>query len=350
MLLCSYLRSNVLSTGEPYEIYIPGNMVTFEQGWKRNGWYEEILQRLPPDCRNAQPPQVTIPVVKVGHVTHYDDAKSIVTSGHGSNVGFTFNVKIGKDATYKKVARDSFQKLGPDASVMPGAYSWWSVCLPDDLQPPNPPPKLLNAPDTLHAVRSPCLASSYASVYGTIAMITDFRVLLQSYSQLFGNARITFKCGGTLLYRKEICRVIIVCCKVDGRDPLELENFKDYDFNKTITLTRPFQGVKYIPTGDNNPIFLLTQSSWDIFVFAFYHPMSPDMPLLSVPSQKIWLEQLMHYIFDHDGVRLQEGEYTKCHKNNHSARTRCPDFVNYKYGGPPFRQLLRLIGNKRALN
>ena len=57
---CSYLRYNVLSTGKPYEIYIPGDMVTFEQHWKHNSWDEEILQRLPPLCQNAQPPPVTI--------------------------------------------------------------------------------------------------------------------------------------------------------------------------------------------------------------------------------------------------------------------------------------------------
>ena len=347
LLLRRYLESNVLKTGEPYEIYIPGDMVTFEQHWKRNSWDEEILQRLPGACQNAQPPQVPIPVVKVGHVTHYDDAQSIVTSGLGSNVGFTFNVKIGKDATYKKVAQDSFQKIGPQASVIPGAYSWWSVCLPDDLQPPNPPPQLHNAPAALHAVRSPCLASSYASVYGTIAMITEFHVLRQSYSQLFGNAEITYKCGGTLLYRKEVCRVIIVCCKVDGKDPPELQQFNDYDFKGAITLTRPFKGVKYISKDDHDPILL--PSSWDMFVFALYHPIVNgvnEMPLLSVPYQSIRLEQLEHYIFNRDGSRLKKGQHTTCHKNNESARTRCPDFMNYKYGGPPFEELLKKIGNK----
>ena len=350
MLLCSYLRPNVLRTGEPYEIYIPGDMFIFEQHWKHNSWNNEILQWLPGPCQNAQPPQVPIPVVKVGHVTHYDDAKSIVTNGLGNKVGFTFNVKIGKDATFKKVAQDSFQKIGPEASVMPGAYSWWSVCLPDDLRPPKPPPQLRNAPDALHAIRSPCLASSYASVYGTIGMTTEFRVLLQSYSQLFGNAEITYKCGGTLLYRKEVCQVIIVCCKVDGKDPPELQQFSDYDFKGAITLTRPFKGVKYIPKGDRDPsaVCLFSASSWDIFVFAFYHPIFNEMPLLSVPSRSIWLVQLEHFIFNRDGSRLQEGQHTTCHKNNRSAGTRCPDFMNYKYGGPPFKQLLKLIGNKRA--
>ena len=56
---------------------------------------------------------------------------------------------------------------------MPGGYSWWSVCLPDDLQPPNLPPLLHNAPAALHIVQSLCLTSSYASVYETTAMITD---------------------------------------------------------------------------------------------------------------------------------------------------------------------------------
>ena len=174
--LCSYLRYNVLSTGKPYEIYIPGDMVTFEQHWKHNSWDEEILQRLPPLCQNAQPPPVIIPLAKMCHVTHYEDAEKIIRDEPGSNVGFIFNEKKGKNQTYKKVAQDSFGKIFPQASVLPGAYSWWSVCLPSNLQPP----QLLNVPPALHLYTflSPSFASSYASVYGTIAMMVDFDVLL----------------------------------------------------------------------------------------------------------------------------------------------------------------------------
>ena len=320
-------------------------MVTFEQRWKHNSWDEEILQRLPPACRNAQPPQVTIPVAKVGHVTHYEDAEKIIRDEPGSNVGFTFNEKRGKNETYKEIAQYSFEKILPQAAVMSGAYSWWSICLPSDFQPP----QLLNAPPHLYPIVSPCFASSYASVYGTIAMMVDFDVLLQSYRQLFEpNAEILYKCGGTLLYRKEVCRVIIVCCKERGIDPLS--SIRDYNFNGDITFTRPFQGVKYIPKGEGGPgsKYYMSASSWDTFVFAFYQPMSNQMLSLSVRSQEISLAQVRHFVFNENGSRvLQTNEpFTSCHKNTEVAgiRTQCPD-LRYK---PPFAKLLQLLQDKQS--
>ena len=284
-------------------------METDEASWKHNSWDHEILRLLPKACQNARPAQIKIPVEKVGHVTHFDDAMSIITSGPDDNVGFRFNAKYGKARTFKETSpgSGSFREISRNEVVMPpGMYLWWSVCMPDDLEPP----QLLNAPPALHGVRSPCLASSYASVYGSIALMVDFDLLRRSYLQLMGSPEVTYKCGGTLLYRKEICRVIIVCCM--DQAPQDLQDLPDFPFDEeTVTLSRPFQGVKYIPNGDNGrgAVFLFSQSSWDTYVFAFHHPHRISMPLLPIPSWEVSLARLTHYIMYRNGHVLPKRDY-----------------------------------------
>ena len=126
------------------------------------------------------------------------------------------------------------------------------------------------------------------------------------------NAEILYKCGGTLLYRKEIYRVIIVCCKERSIDPLN--SIPDYNFTGNITLTQPFQGVKYIPNGEGGPgaRYLMTGSSWDTFVFAFYQPLSNQMSSLSVSSQEISLEQVRH--------QMVQGCYRQTNRLHHATR------------------------------
>ena len=331
-------------------------METDEASWKRNSWDYEILRLLPKACQNARPSQVKIPVEKVGHVTHFNDAMSIIRDGPDDNVGFGFNPKYGKARTFKEISpgSGSFREISRNEVVMPsGTYLWFSVCMPDNLDPP----QLLNAPSALHGILSPCLASSYASVYGTIAMMVDFDLLRRSYLQLMGSPEVTYKCGGTLLYRKEICRVIIVCCM--DQAPQELKDLPDFPFDEgTVTLSRPFQGVKYIPNGDDGrgAVFLFTQSSWDTYVFAFHHPHRFSMPLLPIPSWEVSLERLTHYIMYRNGHVLPKRDYptkiTSCHKNDYDTKSGCPDmkFIDrmHRHANIPFDDLVKELDVKKG--
>lgn len=337
------IQRDVLSSDTPYEIYIPGVMDTDEASWKRNTWKEEIIDKLPPNCQNARPPLITIPVAKLSHVTHYNDAASILRSGTDDNAGFPFSIKKGKasGASYKEAPPGSglFQQISQENNMLPsGMYSWWSVCSPDDLQN-HEPPQLLDAPPSLVGIPSPCLATSYVSEYGSIAMTVDFDVLLLSYHQLMtesfkADSEIMYKCGGTILYRKEICRIIIICCKYGESVPDKLQHLPDYNFDGTVTITRPFQGVKYIPNGNDDPraSFLLSQSSWDTYMFVFYYPLSLDSvpPLLLLSSHYITLTRLTHYIMFRDGSLLPKNDHpitiTGCHRNDSNAESHCPDY------------------------
>ena len=339
------IQRDVLSSDTPYEIYIPGVIDTDEANWKHNTWKEEIVDKLPLNCQNARPSPITIPVTKLSHVTHYNDAISILRSGANHNAGFPFSIKKGKASgtSYKEGPPGSglFQQISQENTVLPsGMYSWWSVCLPDNYEPP----QLLDAPFSLVGILSPCLATSHVSEYGSIAMTVDFDVLLMSYHQLMTESfkacsEITYKSGGTILYRKEISRIIIVCCKYRESVPDKLQHLPDYNFDGTVTITRPFQGVKYIPNGDNDACasFLLSQSSWDTYMFAFYHPLSLDSvpPLLPLSSHYVTLTRLTHYIMFRDGSLLPKNDHpitiTGCHKNDSISKSHCPDyrFINF---------------------
>ena len=341
-----------------YEIYIPGMMDSDEAHWKHNTWEEEILydRRLPRSL--ARPPPIIIPVKKVGHVTHFDAAESIIEDGPPELVGFQFNEKCGKTSgTYRANPGPSprhFKKILPTEIVLPpGMYLWWSVCMPDDIQGQHPCEQIPIGPpsDAFYAIRSPCLASYYASVYGTIGMMVDFDVLLQSYCNLFrSGATISYKCGGTLFYRKEICRVIIVCCLDEA--PRDLRVLPDFQFGtgRTVTLTRPYQGVKYIPNGDNGSgaVFHYSSSSWDTYVFAFHHPRTDYKPILSLPSRSISLAQLTHGVIYDDGTLLRRrGRITACHKNLRGAG--CPDekYISSGHAYIPFDRLNETLEKKK---
>lgn len=347
-----------------YEIYIPGEMDSDEACWKHNTWDEEILSdsRLPRDL--AKPSPITIPVKKVGHVTHFDTAMSIIEDGPGDCVGFQFNVKYGKSSgTYKaepgKPPRQFKQISQQEIVLSPGMYVWWSVCMPDDIQGQKPSEQIPIGPPekAFYGIRSPCLASYYASVYGTIAMMVDFDILYESYCKLFRSGlTISFKCGGTLFYRKEICRVIIVCCLEEA--PQDLRDLRDFQFgtDRTVTLTRPYQGAKYIPKGDDDPsaVFHMSSSSWDTYVFAFHHPLrGGDKPILPLPSQSISLKRLTHGVMFADGSLVRKGRngrrgrITACHKN--LRRAGCPDekYISYGYGDVPFYELEQKLEKKK---
>lgn len=73
---------------------------------------------------------------------------------------------------------------------------------------------------------------------------------------------------------------------------------------------------------------LPNHSSLDMYVFAFYHPISYSSPLLLVSSQRISLACLVHYYCrGDDGVSTQS---TMCHKNMLGVRSSCPDYDRYR--------------------
>ena len=194
--------------------------------YPQNGWNKVALPlKQRPIFNGAE--KTTVPIVKVRHVTHSEQAGDI----RKANYSFKPKPKCGKgydsreEGTYKKVSENRFQKIEHDERVIEGNLSWWGVDTHSWYNSHEACGQAFgSAAATLHSERvfvSPFMSNPPESRYGNEGFVVNFKDLLKHYKESCSDIvnsedQVLFlRVGGTLRYRYEICYVVIVCTKYD---------------------------------------------------------------------------------------------------------------------------------------
>ena len=246
---------------------------------------------------------VPVQVKRLCHVTHNQQASKI---DQGDRFIFKPNKKIGKagynydgspvgetfvicEPTDQPPTNDTKYRYidpnDPDNRVFPGYYIWWSI---DRERYPKPPPG--------------CRYSHFftsSSCYGNVKFSGYIRQLLQCYQKAYNNInplpRVQFRCGGTLRYNYEICKVVIVCTEIHYPQPQDEFPlmWEDHDIkyrDGRITFVKPLDVViRNIISKKNDKFY-----SWDTYAFAFYFP-DDTYKLLCPTSELFERSEVRHY-------------------------------------------------------
>ena len=194
-----------------------------------NGWRNVLDCFRTPPLYNGMESYTIIPIYKLCHITHADQAKDI-TPGEGQ-LYYTFkpNSKKGKsadkrDGTYVHQG-GSFVKIKHNENVLPGKYSWWEIDTTQWYSTPGSEGNAFGmAAANLQSSRyflAPYLSNPRESMYGNCGFVVNFKELLKSYMDsrtdiVDPNDRaVCLRVCGTFEYRYEICYVVMVCTKYD---------------------------------------------------------------------------------------------------------------------------------------
>ncbi len=230
---------------EYYEVLIP-NEFTPKQPWgsfPHDQWDElSALEQCYP-VNSDNDPTTHIPIYRVSHITHDEPAKSIDSTLPQGYYTFKPKARLGKQGklgeqatqdeatsyggaslgeTYKQIEIDKFERLqrSEASPVFPGYLSWWGI----DVKPFY---ETLNGRRLNYYInyikRKGYYVADYlneraSSRYGNNSYSITFPDLLTSYQTARDDkpgCEIQLKVGGTLLYRQEICYVVMVGLKGD---------------------------------------------------------------------------------------------------------------------------------------
>ena len=294
-----------------YEVLIP-NKFTPRQPWgsfPEGQWNGvEILAEqcypVPEDMLNSDDhdPTTHIPIHHVFHITHKEPARSINSTLPD---GYTFKpmAKLGKQVlgeaatsgsigeTYKQIGNDKFEQLHRSemSPVFPGYLSWWGMDVGGD------------------------------SRYGNSSYSLAFPDLLTSYQTARKDkpgGEVQLKVGGTLLYKLEICYVVMVGLKGD-KELQSMPSMGDYEY------CRPFQHNGLITSHGriikltNEPNFrsldLSTSKNWEQLVFALYFP--------NIEQQLVCRENIVEYksVAHNDSLCMSKKQF------KYGKKWKCPD-------------------------
>ena len=320
--------SYIAGTGS-FEIFFPKrhveNYPNREINWNKEVTQFPLFQEVPYFNPNFGIP---LPVTNLLHVTHFDNASAI-----SQGDGYTFKAfsKTGRsnDTTYRLCddehlppTNETTYLIVPDSEeILPGKYLWWSVEGPTfERKPYMWETGAYGDKDGYGYQPSELIqqASSPYSRYGTVAFRADFQKLLQAYEDMFSgtDVKVIFKEGGTLRYMKEICKVIIVCAKVDGVDPLEGYPSMAIDlcFKCGITGGYHYRNNNLVRDDGFN-------CSWDHYTFAFHFPAVDDQ----LQEMKLDRRDVTQILVEHNwhsagGKRREEPSRRKCIQGDW-----CPD-------------------------
>ena len=286
-----------LSRIKNVEAFLPGDysQIHYDGSSPENGWFNvESRFRQPPIFNGSE--RTTIPIYKLRHDTHPQQAFQIKPDGRQTSYTFTPKPKRGKiydyeeEGSYRKVSENRFQKIKHDETVIEGNLSWWGV---DTQSWYNSNGQAFgSAAATLHSERifvSPFMSNPPESPYGNQGFAVNFKDLLKHYKESRSNIVNTedlvlfLRVGGTLRYRYEICYVVIVCMKHDK----ELECYPSL---YTCSDIFDYKGL-LLPNGQIDEKFFASEktidfkiryaikcvptrqySSYETPAFAFYYP------------------------------------------------------------------------------
>ena len=244
--------------------------------------------------------RVHITVDKLCHITHELPAREICRANYfnfkpthivgragynydGSPIGETY--VICEPTDQPPTEETEYQHVSSGENILPGCYSWWSIDHEHYL-PPSP-----------YYYYSDLFTES--SRYGNVKFSGYIMQLLQCYQKAYNTnplPRIQFRCGGTLRYKKEISKVVIVCTVAHPLPEDEFPIIWDdilYDKNGRVAdIDQPFEVV--IRNGISGDRDLPILYSWDTYAFGFYFP-NKKYRLRCPKSENFERSEIEHY-------------------------------------------------------
>ena len=265
--------------------------------------------------------RISIPVTKLVHVTHKREAAKIKKRSTYRFKPYTKVARHGRTAKTKLVDLVANGPSEPmDGAIMPGLYSWWSVY-------PDQPRKFQDAVCALKHRDLNVHIPDYLerkSGYGNKAFVCNFNDLLTSYvsARSLESERsirdIRIRKGGTLLYRYEICYVLIVCLTDDDATLKRHKSLAEGDepYRSNGFLRR--QGRVNVDSETRHPLIFNPKHNvtwvngesynYETPAFAFYFPNSTD-------SLEVGHELCSTTNFTHDKQRCLKKKGRKCPNN-----------------------------------
>lgn len=292
----------------------------------QNGWKKvDECFKIPPLFSETE--RIAIPIDKLCHVTHSDQAKVIQPHEGQTNYTFKPNPKHGKsypEKSSQKISENTFKKIECYDKVMKGSLSWWGVDTHSWYNSEGEGEACRSAVESLQCERvfvSLFMSIARESRYGNHGFVVNFKDLLKFYQESrnditgVDDRALFLRVGGTLRYRYEICYVVIVCTKHDELqecypslyDCSEIFNHKGLldpsgeiktDSAETIDF-KIKHPIKCAPTRQ--------YSCYEIPAFAFYYPETSPTLSLQCPQTSVEKVQTSH----------ECENYHKCHKNAH---------------------------------
>lgn len=193
-----------------------------------------------------------IAVKKLYHVTHRVQEREMFREDENCYV-FKPKQKHGRRSSSRINTRRSYLCLDPridndtapedetlyrlvleNESLFPGFLSWWSIDIPNRLRYDSP--SLQQGSKKYYTTND--FKEPPISCYGDVKLSIDLQELLRYYQEARSSSSssdlplISIRNGGTLRYKREIMKVIIVCCK----DDLPLDDYPLLDTPASFSL------------------------------------------------------------------------------------------------------------------
>lgn len=166
-----------------------------------------------------------IPIYKLSHITHADNAQCIGPNEGQNHFTFKPKCKQGRNGTYIHTEK-GFVKIQQNENVLPGKFSWWEIdttqWYDDDEQGQLFGEAVKKFKKNQHYLAH-YLSNPRESRYGDHGFIVDFKELLKCYMDSRidiadpNDHAVCLQICGTLVYQQEICYVVIVCTKYDSK-------------------------------------------------------------------------------------------------------------------------------------
>ena len=284
---------------------------TFDQPWGD----DNFIRHLPQRYQDLTQPNFELPLDddrRVMHITHFDAAKAIITSGYIAQQKAEDEYTYIYDQTSEKYIKVQEMYLLYD-----GYYSWWFIELNDQEYNPGP---LGN--NEFGVIPRKSFLFEIFSMYGTVKLSLKLNDLVKRYAESRSKhtKNVCYKKGGTLRYTKEVCYVIIVCVDTDDK----LSHLETIDESQSLEIKQPYsffyQGG--LPHG--------VSVSWDHYAFALYYPRKETLEL---GKKEIDVCSVEHFGFNSNGSYNESLLQTKTHKCFQIIRKKedeCPDYKKFK--------------------
>ena len=285
-----------------------------------------------------------ITVTRLCHVTHNEPADIIEQE---DCFEFKPKKKYGKDTSNNRVSAvickpthrapdndTEYRVVTKDQELLPGYYSWWSIdssCFPakrsDD-------PHICK--DFTEYEVSNEFALPHKSRFGSKKISGDLTKLLQCYqeaiaskSMYLGKPQIEFRCGGTLRYNRQACKVIIIC-QAGSPELHEYPLFRSFGFYLRHNAQSQVEAYGTLKLVIKNGIMMAGSErySWDTYAFAFYFPSKSYIMKCPKPRLRLLLlvrpDSLDFEITDieHDESRCTGKVRGQCPNNSYVPRKR----------------------------
>ena len=264
---------------------------------------------------------VCVKVKRLRHITHDQPARDITReveyfnfkpaqkkgkahyNKKGLPIGETY-IMLGEATEKPPTTETKYRRVSSQEDLFPGYYSWWSVDLEDYSQ------------ESQNYYFSQVFTSS--SRYGNNKFSGNIIELLQCYQKAYDINPlpcIQFRCGGTLRYKQEICKVVIVCTDAY---PLPEDEFPVMWEGHPI-ITEEADEIKLLRSVETLEVVIkngitgaktsrrYTPYSWDTYAFGFYFPY--ESYTLKCPKSVIKQSE-----FDHDERSCVKKVHNKVYK------------------------------------